>query len=173
MKCRLLKDCLLTSDSEPIGNRLRNFEPWPSDKDDIRACTYSSSFYTCDGSIRHFITNTLGRLWGLDTLRTDFPKLTPMGDGGLTEAYRYGKISEIRKEQEFDSKEIVRVHYFVRGGFVRHRSRASSKHLSPHLPVGSLDSSGGSNRGCAASEAARVGVESTKKPTPDVVVFET
>ncbi|GFW70526.1 hypothetical protein TNCV_1623601 [Trichonephila clavipes] len=69
---------------------------------------------------------------------------------------------------------IVRVHYFVRGGFVGYRSRASSKHLSPHLPVGSLDSSGGSNRGCAASEAARVGVESTKKPTPDVVVvFET
>ncbi|GFW97430.1 hypothetical protein TNCV_4991071 [Trichonephila clavipes] len=37
---------------------------------------------------------------------------------------------------------IVRVHYFVRGGFVRHRSRASSKHLSPHLPVDELDSSG-------------------------------
>ncbi|GFT31680.1 hypothetical protein TNCV_231131 [Trichonephila clavipes] len=69
---------------------------------------------------------------------------------------------------------IVRVHYFVRGGFVGYRSRASSKHLSPHLPVGSLDSSGGSNRVCAASEVARVGVESTKKPTPDVVVvFET
>ncbi|GFW06939.1 hypothetical protein TNCV_1539181 [Trichonephila clavipes] len=65
------------------------------------------------------------------------------------------------------------VQYFVRGGFVGYRSRASSKHLSPHLPVGSLDSSEGSNRGCAASEAARVGVESTKKPTPDVVVFET
>ncbi|GFT49283.1 hypothetical protein TNCV_4582801 [Trichonephila clavipes] len=64
------------------------------------------------------------------------------------------------------------VHYFVRGDFVGHRSRASSKHLSPHLPVGSLDSSGGQT-GCAASEAARVGVESTKKPTPDVVVFET
>ncbi|GFS60421.1 uncharacterized protein TNCV_946801 [Trichonephila clavipes] len=30
---------------------------------------------------------------------------------------------------------IVRVQYFVRGGFVGHRSRASSKHLSPHLPV--------------------------------------
>ncbi|GFX42094.1 solute carrier family 2, facilitated glucose transporter member 12 [Trichonephila clavipes] len=59
-------------------------------------------------------------------------------------------------------------------GFVGYRSRASSKHLSPHLPVGSLDSSGGSNRGCAGSEVARVGVESTKKPTPDVVVvFET
>ncbi|GFW48355.1 hypothetical protein TNCV_1109181 [Trichonephila clavipes] len=69
---------------------------------------------------------------------------------------------------------IVRVPYFVRGGFVGYRSRASSKHLSPHLPVGSLASSGGSNRVCAASEVARVGVESTKKPTPDVVVvFET
>ncbi|GFS68612.1 hypothetical protein TNCV_4585091 [Trichonephila clavipes] len=29
---------------------------------------------------------------------------------------------------------------------------------------------GGSNRGCAGSEIARVSVESTKKPTPDVVV---
>ncbi|GFU67731.1 hypothetical protein TNCV_3133961 [Trichonephila clavipes] len=38
---------------------------------------------------------------------------------------------------------IVRVQYFVRGGFVRHRSRVSSKHLSPHLPVDELDSSGG------------------------------
>ncbi|GFW51090.1 hypothetical protein TNCV_3593721 [Trichonephila clavipes] len=37
---------------------------------------------------------------------------------------------------------IVRVQYFVRGGFVDHRSRASSKHLSPHLPVDELDSSG-------------------------------
>ncbi|GFU88066.1 retrovirus-related Pol polyprotein from transposon 297 [Trichonephila clavipes] len=70
------------------------------------------------------------------------------------------------------NRNIVRVHYFVRGGFVGHRSRASSKHLSPHLPVGSLDSSG-VKQGCAAPEAARVGVESTKRPTPDVVVFET
>ncbi|GFX02138.1 uncharacterized protein TNCV_1750231 [Trichonephila clavipes] len=38
--------------------------------------------------------------------------------------------------------EIVRVQYFVRGGSVGHRSRASSKHLSPHLPVDELDSSG-------------------------------
>ncbi|GFW23750.1 hypothetical protein TNCV_2032931 [Trichonephila clavipes] len=37
---------------------------------------------------------------------------------------------------------IVRVHYFERGGFVGYRSRASSKHLSPHLPVDELDSSG-------------------------------
>ncbi|GFW13908.1 hypothetical protein TNCV_4700431 [Trichonephila clavipes] len=40
---------------------------------------------------------------------------------------------------------IVRVQYFVRGGFVRPRSRASSKHLSPHLPVDELDSSGVKN----------------------------
>ncbi|GFU71336.1 transposable element Tc3 transposase [Trichonephila clavipes] len=37
---------------------------------------------------------------------------------------------------------IVRVQYFVRGGFVGYRSHASSKHLSPHLPVDELDSSG-------------------------------
>ncbi|GFV85933.1 hypothetical protein TNCV_1422361 [Trichonephila clavipes] len=37
---------------------------------------------------------------------------------------------------------IVRVQYFVRGGFVGHRSRTSLKHLSPHLPVDELDSSG-------------------------------
>ncbi|GFY17561.1 hypothetical protein TNCV_3519161 [Trichonephila clavipes] len=36
----------------------------------------------------------------------------------------------------------LQVQYFVRGGFVGHRSRASSKHLSPHLPVDELDSSG-------------------------------
>ncbi|GFT82033.1 hypothetical protein TNCV_3909701 [Trichonephila clavipes] len=82
-------------------------------------------------------------------------------------------FATISQQNASKTGKIVRVHYFVRGGFVGHRSRASSKHLSPHLPVGSLDSSGGSNRGCAASEAARVGVESTRKPTPDVVVFET
>ncbi|GFX93181.1 hypothetical protein TNCV_4760601 [Trichonephila clavipes] len=31
--------------------------------------------------------------------------------------------------------DCYRVHYFVRGGFVGYRSRASSKHLSSHLPV--------------------------------------
>ncbi|GFW35368.1 integrase catalytic domain-containing protein [Trichonephila clavipes] len=58
---------------------------------------------------------------------------------------------------------IVRVQYFVRGGSVGHRSRASSKHLSPHFPVDELDSSGGSNRGCVAPADARVDVGSTKK----------
>ncbi|GFW78659.1 hypothetical protein TNCV_4260821 [Trichonephila clavipes] len=86
----------------------------------------------------------------------------------------WSKRGEVAQTMAKPGLTIVRVHYFVRGGFVGYRSRASSKHLSPHLPVGSLDSSGGSNRVCAASEVARVGVESTKKPTPDVVVvFET
>ncbi|GFU73919.1 hypothetical protein TNCV_555451 [Trichonephila clavipes] len=51
---------------------------------------------------------------------------------------------------------IVRVHYFVRGGFVGHRSRASSKHLSPHLPVGSLDSSGGVKQGLRCTCGRRI-----------------
>ncbi|GFX03441.1 hypothetical protein TNCV_4634531 [Trichonephila clavipes] len=91
----------------------------------------------------------------------------------LNEYLNSNKLEQwANQHAEIDKRWIVRVHYFVRGGFVGHRSRASSKHLSPHLPVGSLDSSGGSNRGCAAPKAARVGVGSTKKPTPDVVVFE-
>ncbi|GFU16042.1 hypothetical protein TNCV_1300041 [Trichonephila clavipes] len=93
------------------------------------------------------------------------------GDGSTTAGR---DASRNRRADPQRMRKIVRVHYFVRGGFVGYRSRASSKHLSLHLPVGSLDSSGGSNRVCAASEVARVGVESTKKPTPDVVVvFET
>ncbi|GFV86259.1 hypothetical protein TNCV_2093001 [Trichonephila clavipes] len=58
---------------------------------------------------------------------------------------------------------IVRVQYFVRGGFVRHRSRASSKHLSPSSSGRRARFLGGSNRGCLAPENARVGVGSTKK----------
>ncbi|GFU50367.1 uncharacterized protein TNCV_4730771 [Trichonephila clavipes] len=45
---------------------------------------------------------------------------------------------------------IVRVQYFVRGEFVGHRSRASSKHLSVIFRSTGLDSSG-SKRGCAAA----------------------
>ncbi|GFW19651.1 transposable element Tcb2 transposase [Trichonephila clavipes] len=59
---------------------------------------------------------------------------------------------------------LLRVHYFVRGGFVGHRSRASSKHLSPHLPVGSLDSSEGQT-GVALHLQCTCGCRSTKKPT--------
>ncbi|GFW49601.1 hypothetical protein TNCV_2843821 [Trichonephila clavipes] len=40
------------------------------------------------------------------------------------------------------SLKIVRVHYFVRGGFVGYRSRASSKHLSLIFRSTGLDSSG-------------------------------
>ncbi|GFT58829.1 uncharacterized protein TNCV_184861 [Trichonephila clavipes] len=38
---------------------------------------------------------------------------------------------------------ILRVHYFVRGGFVGHRSRANSKHLSSRLPVDGVRFLGG------------------------------
>ncbi|GFW91683.1 hypothetical protein TNCV_4501021 [Trichonephila clavipes] len=61
--------------------------------------------------------------------------------------------------------QIVRVQYFVRGGFVGYRSRASSKASLP-------SSSGrrarflGDQKGVALHlQAARVGVGSTKKPT--------
>ncbi|GFW34523.1 hypothetical protein TNCV_1463741 [Trichonephila clavipes] len=55
---------------------------------------------------------------------------------------------------------IVRFHYFVRGGFVGHRSRASLPSSS-----GRVARFLGVKQGCAAPEAARVGVGSTKKPT--------
>ncbi|GFS87010.1 transposable element Tcb2 transposase [Trichonephila clavipes] len=55
---------------------------------------------------------------------------------------RDGPLTARRYSVTFERITIVRVHYFVRGGFVGYRSRASSKHLSPHLPVDELDSSG-------------------------------
>ncbi|GFX70970.1 hypothetical protein TNCV_1689531 [Trichonephila clavipes] len=58
---------------------------------------------------------------------------------------------------------IVKVQYFVRGGFVGHRSRASSKHLSPSSSGRRARFLGGSNRSCVAPVDARVGVGSTKK----------
>ncbi|GFV00299.1 uncharacterized protein TNCV_2117531 [Trichonephila clavipes] len=64
------------------------------------------------------------------------------------------------------TNKIVRVHYFVRGGFVRHRSRASSKHLSPHLPVDGARILGDQKGVALQVQDARVGVGSTKKPTP-------
>ncbi|GFT78967.1 uncharacterized protein TNCV_3093511 [Trichonephila clavipes] len=60
---------------------------------------------------------------------------------------------------------IVRVQYFVRGGFVRHRSRASLKHLSPHFSGRRTRFLGGQTGVVLHLQAARVGVGSTKKPT--------
>ncbi|GFV08297.1 uncharacterized protein TNCV_327311 [Trichonephila clavipes] len=57
---------------------------------------------------------------------------------------------------------IVRVQYFVRGGFVGHRSRASSKHLSSHLPVDGVRFLGGQKGVALQLQDARVGVESNK-----------
>ncbi|GFX84086.1 uncharacterized protein TNCV_4858941 [Trichonephila clavipes] len=81
-------------------------------------------------------------------------------------AWGYSKYPSNRKssrEVGVRGREIVRVHYFVRGGFVGHRSRASSKHLSPHLPVDELDSSGGQTGVALHLQDVRVGVGSTKK----------
>ncbi|GFU41003.1 uncharacterized protein TNCV_4645761 [Trichonephila clavipes] len=66
---------------------------------------------------------------------------------------------------------IVRVHYFVRGGFAGNRSRASSKHLSPHLPVGELDSSGGQT-GVALHLKLHVWASGLQRNRPAVDVFE-
>ncbi|GFX20203.1 uncharacterized protein TNCV_1437631 [Trichonephila clavipes] len=57
---------------------------------------------------------------------------------------------------------IVRVQYFVRGGFVGHHSRASSKHLSSHLPVDGVRFLGGQKGVALQLQDARVGVGSNK-----------
>ncbi|GFT10124.1 retrovirus-related Pol polyprotein from transposon TNT 1-94 [Trichonephila clavipes] len=57
---------------------------------------------------------------------------------------------------------IVRVQYFVRGGFVGHRSRASSKHLSSHLPVDGVRFLGRQKGVALQLQDARVGVGSNK-----------
>ncbi|GFU62474.1 uncharacterized protein TNCV_2594111 [Trichonephila clavipes] len=62
----------------------------------------------------------------------------------------------------FERITIVRVQYFVRGGFVGHRSRASSKHLFSHLPVDGVRFLGGQNRVALQLKDARVGVGSNK-----------
>ncbi|GFU53992.1 uncharacterized protein TNCV_246251 [Trichonephila clavipes] len=60
---------------------------------------------------------------------------------------------------------IVRVQYFVRGGFVGHHSRASSKHLSSHLPVDGVRFLGG-QKGLRCSCKMHVWVSGpTKMPT--------
>ncbi|GFW42912.1 uncharacterized protein TNCV_734451 [Trichonephila clavipes] len=57
---------------------------------------------------------------------------------------------------------IVRVQYFVRGGFVGHRSRVSSKHLSSHLPVDGVRFLEGQKGVALQLQDARVGVGSNK-----------
>ncbi|GFS50636.1 hypothetical protein TNCV_2042221 [Trichonephila clavipes] len=63
------------------------------------------------------------------------------------------------------------VQYFVRGGSVGHRSRASSKHLSPHLPVDELDSSG-VKQGLRCTCRCTCGCRVHKESRLDVDVFE-
>ncbi|GFT38481.1 hypothetical protein TNCV_1247761 [Trichonephila clavipes] len=72
-----------------------------------------------------------------------------------------GSEEELQRTNTGKWTEESRVQYFVRGGFVGYRSRASSKHLSSHLPVDELDSSG--SKGVALQLQMHVGVGSTKK----------
>ncbi|GFS67805.1 uncharacterized protein TNCV_4364571 [Trichonephila clavipes] len=51
---------------------------------------------------------------------------------------------------------IVSVQYFVRGGLIGHRSRASSKHLSSHLPVDGVRFLGGQKGVALQLQDARV-----------------
>ncbi|GFW20668.1 hypothetical protein TNCV_1048911 [Trichonephila clavipes] len=62
--------------------------------------------------------------------------------------------------------EIVRVQYFVRGGFVCYRSRASSKASLPSSSGQRARFLGGQKGVVLHLQDARVGVGSTKKPTP-------
>ncbi|GFU68893.1 hypothetical protein TNCV_4882201 [Trichonephila clavipes] len=57
----------------------------------------------------------------------------------LVEGWMYVKSVEAQIPH---ANGIVRVQYFVRGGFVGYRSRASSKHLSLIFRSTGLDSSG-------------------------------
>ncbi|GFW33153.1 uncharacterized protein TNCV_2110811 [Trichonephila clavipes] len=72
------------------------------------------------------------------------------------------KGQEIMEEETICDK-VVRVQYFVRGGFVGHRSRVSSKHLSlSHLPVDGVRFLGGQKGVALQLQDARVGVGSNK-----------
>ncbi|GFU65679.1 hypothetical protein TNCV_636021 [Trichonephila clavipes] len=67
---------------------------------------------------------------------------------------------------------IARVHYFVREEDSLATARVQVQSISPSSSGRVTRFLGGGQTGCAAPKAVRVGVESTKKPTPDVVVFE-
>ncbi|GFY34197.1 hypothetical protein TNCV_2505001 [Trichonephila clavipes] len=65
---------------------------------------------------------------------------------------------------------IVRVQYFVRGGFVGHRSRVSSKHLSSPIFRSMVFDSSGVKKGLRCSCKMHVWVSGpTKTPTAVVV----
>ncbi|GFW48294.1 hypothetical protein TNCV_1108571 [Trichonephila clavipes] len=68
-----------------------------------------------------------------------------------------------------ENRWIVRVHYFVRGGFAGIRS-CKFQSISPHLPV-ELDSSGG-QKGLSCTCKLHVWASCLQRNRPDVDVFE-
>ncbi|GFS81713.1 hypothetical protein TNCV_2706611 [Trichonephila clavipes] len=71
-----------------------------------------------------------------------------------------------RNRLAVNTLKIVRVQYFVRGGFVGHRSRVSSKHLSSHLPVDGVRFLGGQKKGCAAAARCTCGCRVQQRCRP-------
>ncbi|GFT50158.1 hypothetical protein TNCV_3622181 [Trichonephila clavipes] len=69
-------------------------------------------------------------------------------------------------------EKIVRVQYFVRGGFVGYRSRASSKASLPSSSGRRARFLGGSNKGCVAPARCTCGCRVHKESRLDVDVFE-
>ncbi|GFT80583.1 hypothetical protein TNCV_5122871 [Trichonephila clavipes] len=65
---------------------------------------------------------------------------------------------------------IVRVQYFVRGGFVGYRSRASSKHLSPSSSGRRARFLGGQKGGCVALASCTCGCR-VYKETDQMLMF--
>ncbi|GFX47262.1 DDE_3 domain-containing protein [Trichonephila clavipes] len=102
----------------------------------------SAEFIFMDDNARPHRANIVDEcLQSDDITRMEWPAYSP--DLNLIEHCGICLADELQPVVTFERITIVRVHYFVRGGSVGHRSRASSKHLSPHLPVDQLDSSGG------------------------------
>ncbi|GFX80094.1 uncharacterized protein TNCV_2107401 [Trichonephila clavipes] len=92
------------------------------------------------------------------------------------EYYAEYETAELNQEKALLPKgdlleQIVRVHYFVRGGFAGNRSRASSKHLSPHLPVDGARFLGGQKGFCCTCKL-HVWLSGLQRNRPDVDVFE-
>ncbi|GFU82063.1 hypothetical protein TNCV_517431 [Trichonephila clavipes] len=84
-------------------------------------------------------------------------------NSSVFQKWLFGSDTQRQQRPPQTIKAIGSIQYFVRGGFVGYRSRASSKASLPSSSGRRARFLGGSNRGCVAPADARVGVGSTKK----------
>ncbi|GFX47977.1 uncharacterized protein TNCV_4113121 [Trichonephila clavipes] len=142
----------------------------------------SSKDFFPENNVSHFITQlptpiTLKGEWEMGLVDFNYPHTWyNIREGNNLFGFDLGDGKLIARKipqgcVTFERITIVRVHYFVRGGFVGHRSRASSKHLSPHLPVDELDSSG-VKKGLRCSCKMHVWVLGPQRSRLDVDVSE-